>query len=282
MANFLSTTASAFSRELAGHLAARLGESEKGLAKALTGAVRVVLEGLISKARLGEEDAVFEMSRQAYALANSTFGTLTGMLGMVGSGDAADSDMTRGEVLLAVLFGSSNATLAEEIAGCAGIKPRSARQLLRLVAAAMPALLGQYAHNHSLTASGLLTALLKLRTSLRALSTQGLGLSASLLAAAASSSIKSQQQALPIYRRMPAMERRVPASVATSAWWYSAVLAAFMLLSVYVTSQSVLLAAGMEHMSLRPRVEKTVFNTKATRLAGAITKLLGAVNDAVQ
>lgn len=276
-----AVTSGIYSKALATHLAARLGESEKGVSRALAGIVPAVLEGLVEKAGSAEEQFVSEISQQAYGLVNGMFGTVTGMLGMLGSGEAADSDMSRGELLLTTLFGACTDTLAQQIANYAGIKPQSARQLQRLAAAAIPALLGQYARSNNLSASGLSAELFEMKGSLRSMLPQRLRAVSGLMAEGHKSPNKPQQ-GWPIGRATAAVRRRVSTSVVVLARWYSAVIAVLMLLSLYVAGQSRLLSTNLESTNIHIRTGKISFGTTGSGIAEPLTLFWGAAGDVVK
>ncbi|HEX8327575.1 MAG TPA: DUF937 domain-containing protein [Hymenobacter sp.] len=179
MTHLLPSITAAFTKGLAVHLAARLGESEAGTRKALQDAVAVVLSGLISKAASREAAWLFELSADDFRAANSAFGTLTGMLGMFGSAH----DLKHGENVVSTLFGQAGSDISVHLAGSARIRTESATQLLGLVGAVLTALLGQWAASRSMSVGDFSAELAGLKRQVRALVPQELrGLAAEPLA----------------------------------------------------------------------------------------------------
>jgi hypothetical protein len=168
--NILDTIKATFSPKLVGHIAARMGECEKGIHNALDGIVPVVLGGLINQAASGRAEAVFELSQKAYRATNASLGPLTGVLGTLGSSSALE----RGEKLLLTLFGTASQVMANSISDYAGIKVSSAATLLNMVSAVLPAELGQYATAHHLKVRGFADALLALKGTVRTMLPPGL------------------------------------------------------------------------------------------------------------
>lgn len=174
MLSLLDSIRAAFSRELVNHVAARMGESENGITKALGGIVPMVLCGLINKAASCESEEMFVLSERAYQLANGRVGSLTGILGMLGGGTYSGSALRQGEHLLSTLFGTWEGSVAAPVSAFAGIRPESAMVLLRMVGAVLPAMLGQYAAHQRLNAYGFMTTLLSLKSQARTLLPAGL------------------------------------------------------------------------------------------------------------
>lgn len=159
MLSLLDTIKVTFSPELINHVAGRLGERRQGISHALSGAMPVLLGSLVQQVRMG--DALFcrQLSIEASHFASGSYSTLTGMLGMLGGGYAAGSALQRGEALLVSLFGTGSAALAGAVSCYARIKLESAKVVLQLMAAVLPALVGQYAARHRLRAMGLAAVL---------------------------------------------------------------------------------------------------------------------------
>jgi hypothetical protein len=172
--NILDTIKATFSPKLIGHVAARLGECEKGVNNALDGIVPVVLGGLINQVASDRAETVFDLSRKAYRATNASLGPLTSILGILGSGTAAGTALARGENLLSMLFGTASQVMASSISDYAGIKVSSAATLLNMVSAVLPAELGQYAIVHNLKARGFAEALLALKGTVRTMLPPGL------------------------------------------------------------------------------------------------------------
>lgn len=168
MTNLLIAVKSTFSRKLIIHIAARLGEAESGISRALSGIVPVVLGGLISQTQAGASQAVHSWSQDACQATQNSLDSVTGVLGMLGSGLAPGSAMARGESVLAALFGAGgSAVIARPIVDYAGIRATSAVALVQLTSAVMLALLGAQVAGARLTPAGLGTELLGLREHVR-------------------------------------------------------------------------------------------------------------------
>lgn len=169
MYTLFSTISRAFSRELVCHLAARLGEGENGLKRALDGIIPVMVGGIARQAETSDAQLLFEWSNRAYQMVPYGLGSVTGMLGILGSGTAAGSAMTQGETLLRVLFGNSWQTIAASVSRYSHVKRTTAITLLTLVSAVLPGLLGQYAERNRLSAVAVTTNLMGVKSQLKSL-----------------------------------------------------------------------------------------------------------------
>lgn len=168
MTNLLIATKGIFSRKLIIHIAARLGEAESGISRALSGIIPVVLGGLISQTQAGASQAVYSWSQDACHDTQNSLASVTDVLGMLGSGLAPGSTLARGESMLAALFGAGgSALIAGPIGDYAGIRAESAVALVQLTSAVVLVLLGKQAVNARLTPAGLGTELLGLRRYVR-------------------------------------------------------------------------------------------------------------------
>ncbi len=168
MTNLLIAIKGTFSKILITHIAARLGEAESGISRALSGIVPVVLGGLISQTQAGASQAVHSWSQDACHATQSSLASVTGVLGMLGSGLAPGSAMARGESIMAALFGAGGSALvAGPIGDFASIRAESAVALVQLASAVVLALLGERAASARLTPAGLGTELLSLRGHVR-------------------------------------------------------------------------------------------------------------------
>lgn len=168
MTNLLIAIKGTFSRKLIIHIAARLGEAESGISRAVSGIIPVVLGGLISQTQAGASQAVHNWSQDACHATQNSLTSVTGLLGMLGSGLAPGSAMARAESVLAALFGAGgSAVVAGPIGDYAGIRAESAVALVQLASAVVLALLGKLAANARLTSAGLGTELLGLRGHVR-------------------------------------------------------------------------------------------------------------------
>lgn len=135
MKNFLHSTRIAFSRELARHLAARLGERESAVSKAVLGMVPVVLYQTIIRTGEGEGKAIFMLVKAVPAADLQREPTVTRLLGLLGSSTEVNGTWAIGEQLLTRLFGKQLDPLIDFLGNYAGLQRRSAAVLLQLVAA---------------------------------------------------------------------------------------------------------------------------------------------------
>ena len=163
MKNLLYTIRRCFSRELASHVAARLGESEAAVGKALGGVVPMVLCQLIARAAGNNEQAVYGCCLAAKQAGGRDMGTVTSLLGVLGSGMATGGALQLGDALLFVLFDCVPEQLAQFVATYAGVKPASGAALLKLVAAVLAALVGQFIVRQNVKAGQLRPALVGAR-----------------------------------------------------------------------------------------------------------------------
>lgn len=134
MKNHLHAVRMAFSRELARHLAARLGESESAVAKALRGIVPVVLCQAIIQTGEGEGKNIFVLLKEVSPAALNNRLTVTEVLGLLGGIGQENSTWAIGERLLGRLFGPRLDELMVFTGGYAGISLTSAKMLMGLVA----------------------------------------------------------------------------------------------------------------------------------------------------
>jgi hypothetical protein len=160
MLDLFSAIARAFPRELIRHLAARLGEGEGGMTRALEGVLPMMMAGMARQAETSDAQLLFEWSSRAYQ---------TGMLGVLGSGTAAGGAMMHGETLLLVLFGNSWESIANSVSRYAHVKRTTASTLLTLVSAVLPGLLGQYAEHNRLSATAAAANLIGIKSQLNGL-----------------------------------------------------------------------------------------------------------------
>ncbi|MBH8571220.1 DUF937 domain-containing protein [Microvirga sp. STS02] len=166
MSALFSAITRAFPRELISHLAARLGEGENGMKRALQGVLPVMMGGMARKAEASDAQLLFEWSNRAYLTTPYGLGSVTGMLGILGGGQEAGSAMMQGETLLLVLFGNSWQTIAASVSRYAQVKRTTASTLLMLVGAVLPGLLGQYAERNRLSAAAVTANLISIKNRL--------------------------------------------------------------------------------------------------------------------
>ena len=152
MKEYLRAIRRAFSQELVRHLAARLGEREKAVGKALKGMVPMVLCQLVIQAGEGEGRQLFSPIVAVDRLQIQEIRNLTEVLALLGGGPDHSAALDAGESLLGRLFGPARAGLDGLLSTYAGLRPESTVVLLRLVAAVVMAGLAQYAAQEQLTA----------------------------------------------------------------------------------------------------------------------------------
>lgn len=152
MKNYLQTIRLAFSRELVRHLAARLGEPENAVSKALKGMVPLVLCQLVIRAGEGEGRELFTPILKADWPEIREIRNLTDVLALLGGGPDHSAALNAGEGLLRRLFGASRPGLDNLLSEYAGLRPESVVVLLRLVTAIVAAGLARYALRQQLTA----------------------------------------------------------------------------------------------------------------------------------
>jgi hypothetical protein len=169
MADLLETICAIFPRGVVGHLASRLGEGENGVRRAVEGAIPAVLGGLIAKVAAGNVQRVFDLSQRAYQTSQNSLSSVTGLLVLLGSRDAVDSPMAQGRLLVGDLFGVAEPAIVDVLSTHAGIRPTAARTLLEMVAAVLPAVLGQHTLDGRLSVDAAAAALMGLKGRVRAM-----------------------------------------------------------------------------------------------------------------
>ena len=152
MQNCLRAIRLAFSRELVRHLAARLGEREYAVGKALKGMVPLVLCQLVIQTGEGQGRALFSPLLEADWAGSKGINNITEVLALLGGGPDNSSALDAGEGLLFRLFGANRPALDGLMRTYAGLRPASTITLLRLVAAVLAVGLARYAFRQQLTA----------------------------------------------------------------------------------------------------------------------------------
>lgn len=134
----------AFSRELVRHLAARLGEREAAVGKALKGMLPLVLCQLVI--RTGEEEGqkIFAPILKSDWPRIQNIQNLTEVLALLGGGPNHSAALDAGENLLAQLFGPTRPSLNVLMSEYVGLRPDSTIILLRLVTAILASELVHY------------------------------------------------------------------------------------------------------------------------------------------
>jgi hypothetical protein len=214
MSSLLNTVNQSFSHEFVGHVAARLGEGESGIRNALGGILPMVLAGLINKVGIDEGATVLELSKAASEAAQGRYDSLTGLLGLLGSGYTPGGGLAAGEQLLGTLFGTYKCDLAELIGTHAGIRASSARDLFALAGVVLPDLLGQLASRLRLRATEVAALLLGLKKEVRALLPAGMhGLTGLLWLGGLGTNRRTTASGTPLGKARPG-------TAATTATWY--------------------------------------------------------------
>ena len=149
---YLQAIRLAFSRELVRHLAARLGEGEKAVGKAVKAMVPMVLCQLVIEAGEGAGRELFAPILQPGSSRIREIRNLTEVLAPLGGGPDHSAILDAGESLLGKLFGANRPALDMLMSTYAGLRPESATVLLRLAAAVVASGLAQYAEQEQLTA----------------------------------------------------------------------------------------------------------------------------------
>ncbi|WP_210515906.1 DUF937 domain-containing protein [Hymenobacter terricola] len=218
MTSLLYALKTAFSRGLVSHVAARLGEGQHNVRQALNSMVPIVLSAIIAKAEAGHGQVVHGLSLKAYYSVNGSAETVTGLLGILGSGTANDGPLAQGEQALVVLLDRANGTAMCSVIADAGIQPASAQALLSLVAAGLLALLGQHIVRHQLSSEATTRLLIGLKGPVRTmLRREGHDLGKILFRRKYSGRIPVL--ATPVFR-FTAAARRVAAFTAGGVRWY--------------------------------------------------------------
>ena len=148
--NLLDAVKGLFTSDLINKAAASLGESEGGIAKAISGIVPSVLGGIVSKATSNADGAssVLDMAKNAAG---------TGVLGNLGNlfGGGGSNMLSGGIDMVKRLLGDKFSGIASAIAGFAGIRESSASSLMSMVAPAALGVLGKHASENNLTPGSL-------------------------------------------------------------------------------------------------------------------------------
>lgn len=152
MKNCLQAIRLSFSRELTRHLAARLGERENAVGKALKGMVPMVLCQLVIQVGEGEGRRLFSAVLKADWPGIRDIRNLTEVLALLGGGPDHSAVLDAGEGLLSRLFEASRPGLDDLMCEYAGLRPESVVILLRLVMAMVAAGLAKYALRQQLNA----------------------------------------------------------------------------------------------------------------------------------
>jgi outer membrane protein OmpA-like peptidoglycan-associated protein len=194
------------------HKAASLvGESPTSTATAMNEAVPAMLAGL---AGLASSDTG---ASQVMALVNRYAGAgnpAENLGALFGGGPATQSAMNTGREVLQTVFGGKTNTVADQLAGAAGVKTASASSLLSLAAPLVLGVLGQQRSSQALSTSGLASLLLGQRSGLAGLLPSGLS---SLLGVSGTSSYATSIPSAPAAPTAGILRWLIPLALAAIA-----------------------------------------------------------------
>ncbi len=174
--NLLETVSGLFNNDLVSKAASSLGESEGGIAKAMSGIVPSVLAGLLNKAGSGGNAATSIFSMAQDAASSGALGNLAGMLGGKGNSGGMSGLLTMANSI----FGDKLGNVGHLISNFSGIKPSSASSLISMAAPAALGAIGKYASTNNLNAGGLLSMLASQKDNILKALPAGLGLAGAL------------------------------------------------------------------------------------------------------
>ena len=148
-----------FSRELARHLAARLGESESAVSRALLGMAPVLLCQIIVKTGEGRGSALYALTGAVPVASYQNQPSITEMLGLLGSRENETGTWAIGQGLLTEAFGGQLPALTVFMSTYARVRLQSAHELLQLVAAVLVTGLARHVAQEGFNAGQLITEL---------------------------------------------------------------------------------------------------------------------------
>jgi outer membrane protein OmpA-like peptidoglycan-associated protein len=172
--NLVDSVKTLFTPDLVSKAATSLGESEGGISKALTGMVPSVLGGLVSKAGSGGGEASNVLSMAKDAASSGIAGNLGSILGSSG-GSGVGGGLSGGLEAIKGLFGSKLGEITRVISNFAGIKESSASSLMSAAAPATLGVIGKYAADNNLNATGLANMLSEQKSNIMSALPSGLG-----------------------------------------------------------------------------------------------------------
>jgi outer membrane protein OmpA-like peptidoglycan-associated protein len=172
--NLIDSAKSLFTNEMVSKASSYLGESESGVAKAISGILPSVLGGLVNKASDNDgAGAVAQMAQESHS--SGILDNLGGFLGNDGGGL-----LNKGAGLLSGLFGGKLDGLAGLISNFAGVKSSSVSSLMSMAAPAVLGMIGKHANTNNLGASGIASLLSSQKDNIAAAMPAGLNLSSVL------------------------------------------------------------------------------------------------------
>lgn len=172
--NLVDTVKGLFTSDLISKAASSLGESEGGISKALSGLVPSLLGGLLSKASSGAEGAGSLLNMAKDAISSGSIPNPAGLLGG-GGGSGALGGLSGGLDALKGLFGNKLGDITRVISNFSGIKESSASTLMSAAAPATLGVIGKYATENNLNASGLASMLSAQKDNILSALPSGLG-----------------------------------------------------------------------------------------------------------
>lgn len=143
--NLLELVSSYFTPEFARQASNNLDENSSNISRALSAVIPVSLAGIVNKATSGEE-----WTGRIADMAKDASGHLTLPPNLT---DLHDGE--KGSAMMSDFFGNEKAGIISGISQYAGIKESSTAALMRLGLPAVMGILGKYALENNLTASGL-------------------------------------------------------------------------------------------------------------------------------
>jgi OmpA-OmpF porin, OOP family len=172
--NLMDAAKSLFTSEMVSKASNYLGESESGVAKAISGILPSVLGGLVSKTSDNDgAGAVAQMAQESHS--SGILGNLGGFLGNDGGGL-----LNKGAGMLSGLFGGKLDGLTGLLSNFAGVKSTSVSSLMSMAAPAVLGIIGKHASDNNMSAGGIASLLSSQKDNIAAAMPAGLNLSSVL------------------------------------------------------------------------------------------------------
>ncbi len=172
--NLLDVAKGLVTRELVAKASSFLGESETGVAKAFSGILPSLINGITEKASSSTEGAG-TIANLAYSAHNSNF--LNNIGDFFKSDNNTGSLLNKGAGILSGLFGDSKVgALTNLISNFSGVKSSSAGSLLSMAAPMLLSLLGKHASSDNVNSTGLASLLTSQKSSVMKALPDGLNL----------------------------------------------------------------------------------------------------------
>ncbi|MHA4808722.1 OmpA family protein [Flavitalea flava] len=178
--NLVDTVKGLFTSDLISKAASSLGENEGAISKALSGLVPSLLGGLVSKATSGIEGAANILNMAKEATSSGSIENPAGLLGG-GSGSGVLGGLSGGLDAIKGIFGNKLGDITRVISNFSGIKESSASTLMSAAAPATLGVIGKYASENNLNASGLASMLSAQKDNILSALPSGLGSLSGLL-----------------------------------------------------------------------------------------------------